>query len=333
MKVIIVVLITLLGIASANKTGPLPGAVLFVDGFLRGALAEQINRIDKCLTNGDTIIADIDRLIQDAQDKFDITKIVTDVGSLLMHIQSSINDCHDLPDTVKSTFTNWANKLKSPSQITQIIFTALTVHKDKLHGDFSSFITHWKTGKYKESGQALGDILHTIFDLSTPSKEVAVPSVALFLDGFLRSALNKDIGRVDECLQDGDTLVTDIENIVNNLQQKFDLIRLAQDIGKLLNDIPNSIRSCVGVVDTIKDTFSLWLIKIVNPVSLAQITFKALFLYRNRLQDDASEFVAEWQRQNFESSGRRLGDIPNVLFNLCAAEPNSTTAQTLGESD
>lgn len=333
MKVIIVILIALLGFAAAKKADPVSEAALFVDGFLRGALSAEIGRVDECLTDGDTIVADVDKLIKDAQSGFDLLKIITDVGSLLVHVPNSIRDCHELPDTVQSTFKNWVNKIKNPIQIAKIVYSALAVYRNQLQGDVSNFLALWQSGQFEASGQSLGDIPHILFDLCTPPKEIPVAGVALFLDGFLRSALDRDIGRVDDCLQDADILVTDIENVVNHLKQKFDLLPLIGDIGKLLTDVPNSIRDCHDFKDTVKDTFSVWLKEIKNPITIAKIAYMALSTYRSRLQDDASEFVTEWKTEHFEDSGKKLGDIPHVLFDLCAAEQTSTRVQTLLEKN
>ena len=153
----------------------------------------------------------------------------------------------------------------------------------------------------------------------THALEDPVSSAALFVDGFLRGSLAQDIGRVDDCLTDGDKIVADVESIIKDVESGFDLLSLITDIGAILQDIPNSITNCKELPDTVKTTYKGWLKKIKNPITIAQIVFKALSTYKNQLKTDANDFLAQWRGGQYETSGQKLGDIPHVLFDLCAA--------------
>ena len=332
MKVLILILISFLSVYSTVQAkAPVSDAALFVDGFLRGSLAQDIGRVDNCLTDGDKIISEVTRIITDTKGKFDLLSLITDIGSILTDIPNSMRDCTDLLPTVKSTFDGWAKKIKNPLTIAGIVLKALTKHRTDLEGDFSNFLSSWKSGSLEASGQSLGDIPHILFDLCEPTPKIPVDAIPLFIDGFLRSALDKEIGRVDDCLLDGDKLALDIEGILTDLQGGFNLLNIIGDIGALLTDIPNSIRDCGEIKDTVTDVVNSWVKEIKNPLTIAKIVYTALKNYKERLTGDASEFVDLWKSDQFETSGQKLGDIPHVLFDMCSLP--EATVQMLMKSN
>uniref|UniRef100_A0A7S3NCX5 Uncharacterized protein n=1 Tax=Euplotes harpa TaxID=151035 RepID=A0A7S3NCX5_9SPIT len=151
---------------------PVSDAALFVDGFLRGALQQEISRVDKCLTDGDMIIADVDAIVKDVQSGFNLLALIGDIGRLMTDIPTSIRNCQDLPDTIKSTFQNWTNKIKDPVTIALIVYKALSQYKQELISDANEFLNDFKTGQYELSGEKLGDIPHTLFDKCSVSEQV-----------------------------------------------------------------------------------------------------------------------------------------------------------------
>lgn len=176
MKIFVLILIALLGIsAMARVEDPVSEAALFVDGFLRGALAQEIGRVDDCLTDGDKIIADVQKLLGDCDGKFDLLNIITDVGALLVDVPNSIRDCQQLPDTVETTFKGWMKKLKNPLTIAKIVYTALSKYKNQLQNDAQSFVSAWKAGQFEHSGELLGDIPHVVFDLCSTTEGPDAP--------------------------------------------------------------------------------------------------------------------------------------------------------------
>jgi len=195
----------------------------------------------------------------------------------------------------------------------------LIKYRSKLEGDAKGFLNQWKSGSFEASGQSLGDIPHILFDLCEPAPMIPIEGIPLFIDGFLRGALDKEIGRVDECLKDGDKLIVDIENLINDVSHGFDLIQLIGDIGKLLTDVPHSVRDCDEVKDTVEEVSKMWLNEIKNPITIAKIVYMALSQYKDRLVSDADTFVYDWSIEEFELSGQKLGDIPHVLFDMCAS--------------
>mgnify|MGYP006297479797 CR=1 FL=1 len=165
MKIFVLILIALVSTyATAKVEDPVSNAALFVDGFLRGALAKEIGRVDDCLTDGDKIINDVDTLLKDCEGKFDLLDIITDIGSLLVDIPKSIKDCENLPDTVEDTFKRWEKTIKDPIKIAKIVYKALSDYKDQLKDDAQTFVSEWKADHYENSGEKLGDIPHILFD-------------------------------------------------------------------------------------------------------------------------------------------------------------------------
>jgi hypothetical protein len=299
---------------------PVSDAALFVDGFLRGALDQDIGRVDGCLKDGDSIIATVGKLIIDIESGFDLLSIITDIGSLLTDLPNSIKDCADLEPTVKDTFSAWISKIKNPITIGKIVVVALTKFRSKLTTDATSFVSDWKNGNFEVAGLELGDIPHTLFDLCAPSPLRVTPAdVGHFLDGFLTSALQSEIKEVGKCLKDADSLIDDITQFVVDIEAGFDLLPLIGDLGKLLTDIPNSIRDCTDFVTEVDEVIAVWEAELKDPVTIAKIVYIALSQYEDRIKGDATSFVSDWKAGIFEQSGSDLGDIPHVLFDLCPA--------------
>ena len=96
-------------------------------------------------------------------------------------------------------------------------------------------------------------------------------NAALFIDGFLKGALQDDSIRVDECLSDADEIISAIGGIIVNLEGGFDLLSLIRDIGRLMTVVPNSLDECKNLPPSIGDTFKQWLKTIKNPVKIGKI--------------------------------------------------------------
>ena len=153
-----------------------------------------------------------------------------------------------------------------------------------------------------------------------------VSSAAYFVDGFLRGSLDREIGRVDDCLVDGDKIIADVDKIISDISKGgFDLLTIIMDIGSILYDVPNCIKQCKDLPDTVKDVYSGWLKKIQNPLVIGRIVVTALTRYRTQLEGDANDFVSLWKSKQYEASGQKLGDIPHVLFDLCLDEDKDIT--------
>jgi hypothetical protein len=305
----------------AVQADPVSDAAYFVDGFLRGALAQEIGRVDDCLTDGDSIIADVGRLINDVEGGFDLLPLITDIGALLRDVPKSIQDCPNLPDTVAQTFEGWTKKISNPLVIGKIVIKALAQYRSQLVGDATGFLNDWKNGNFEQSGQELGDIPHVLFDLctETPAKSVSITpaDVGHFLDGFLTSALQSEITEVESCLKDADKLIDDLTKFVEDISGGFDLLPIIADLGTLFTDIPHSIEDCSDFAQDVDDVLQVWEHELQNPIVVAKIVYIALAKYEDRLKTDATSFVDDFKAGNYEVSGQELGDIPHVLFDLC----------------
>jgi hypothetical protein len=315
---LIFVLVLMLSLCYAAD--PVSDAALFVDGFLRGALTQDIGRVDGCLKDGDSIIADVGKLITDIESGFDLIDLVADIGTLLTDIPASITDCADLEPTVKDTFNAWIAKINNPISIGKIVVIALTKYRTELTTDATSFVSDWGNGDFEKAGLELGDIPHTLFDLCAPTPLRITPAdVGHFLDGFLSAALQSEITEVGTCLKDADALIDDLTQFVVDIEAGFDLLPLIGDLGKLLTDIPHSIEDCTDFATEVDEVIVVWEAELKNPVTIAKIVYIALSQYEDRIKGDANSFVADWKADIFEKSGSDLGDIPHVLFDLCPA--------------
>ena len=201
-------LLAILLICSTASANRVQTAALFVEGFIRGALVEDIGKIDHCISDVETIISDVLHIVHDAEDGPDILGMVSDVGKLLTHIPSGVKDCLQVPPAVEKTLIKWVNELKDSASIGQILLEALSNHGKEIADDTQNFLAQWKNGNPEKAGEALGDIPHILFDICGPKEdnEVLPPlpinprDVGYFLSGFLSSALGKDISGIETCL-------------------------------------------------------------------------------------------------------------------------------------
>ena len=293
---------------------------LFVDGFLRGALEESIVKVDDCLKDGDSIIADVGKILKDIESGFDLPSLIDDIGTLFKDIPNSLKDCKDLPPTMKETFTKWGKELVNPKEMEKIITKALLHHRKELENDASGFQADWKNGQFESSGQKLGDIPHILFDLCVQNSLSVTPfDAGHFLDGFFTSILQSEIKDVESCLTDADKLIDDIQKFVTDIEGGFDLLKIIGDLGSLFTDIPSSITDCDDFKDDVETVLNTWEEEIKDPVTIAKIVYIALAQYSDRLKSDANTFVDEWKAEHYEHSGTLLGDIPHVLFDLCSS--------------
>ncbi|CAI2373988.1 unnamed protein product [Moneuplotes crassus] len=324
MKAIIVILILAVATcAPAKKDNIVTDTALFVNGFLRGALVEEIARVDDCLNDGDAIVASIGRIIMDVEKGFDLVPLIADLGDLFTNIPKSLKECKDLPPTVAETFTGWSKKLINPIEMGKIVAIALNKYKGQLEGDATGFVDDWKNGKFEESGLKLGDIPHVLFDLCAIDMEslsVTPFDVGYFLDGFLSKALQSDIQGVESCLTDADDVLEDIEKFVTDIEGGFDLLNIITDLGALFTHIPTSVRDCSDFGEEVEKVLGNWENTIKDPITIAKIVYISLSKYADRLKTDATGFVSEWKAEDYQKSGELLGDIPHVLFDLAPAK-------------
>ena len=326
MKVIILTLLLAFAtFPSAMADDPVSDTVLFVDGFLRGALGAEIGRVDECLKDGDSIVADVGKLITDVEDGFHLKILIKDLEQLMHDVSESTKDCEELQPTIIETFTDWEHKIEDPEEIGRIIANAIMNYGEQLEGDATGFLADWQDGKFETSGQQLGDIPHVLFDLcATVSTDPF--DVGHFLDGFLSSALQSEITQVEDCLSDADALLDDIQKLITDVEAGFDLLPLISDLGALFTQIPESIKDCDDFKDDVDDVLKIWESEIKNPIVIAKIVYVALAQYQDRLKGDATGFVDEWKADHYEESGSKLGDIPHVLFDLCPNQANSISS-------
>ena len=144
--------------------------------------------------------------------------------------------------------------------------------------------------------------------------------IAFFVNGLLRGALGEDVGKVDKCLVNGDVLITDVDRIINYLQDGIDLFGATRYIGKFVIDLPESLQNCGEIKPIVTQTLDHWISHLKSPVTLAKILYVALDKYPSRISSDFKGFIADWKSGKFESSGQSLGDLLNVLFTLCPAK-------------
>jgi hypothetical protein len=312
---------------------PVEHAALFVEGFLRGALQKDIAKVDHCLQDADSILADVGKIIEDLEGGFDILPLVSDLGKLLQDIPVSVKDCEELPEAIEETLAEWVDEIKDPEILGKILLTALAEHGKELADDATHFMDDWKSSKFEKAGEDLGDIPHILFDECAPTEindDVILPiidprDVGYFLNGFLTAALQKDVTDIDRCLDNADKVADDIDQLFKDAKD-FDILLIVRDLGALFQDVPKSIVGCVSIKDEVDQVLETWKSEIKNPVILAKIVYVALDKYENRLHKDHVRFHKNLKNGNFRRAGKNLGDMPHVLFDLC---PQMSTVETL----
>ena len=94
MKFLVVILLITLAFTKGYERSQIPitAPAHFVHGFLKGALAKEVSKVEHCLTDGDKIIQDVEAIINNIEKGFNLLELIKELGALLTHIPDSIQD-------------------------------------------------------------------------------------------------------------------------------------------------------------------------------------------------------------------------------------------------
>ena len=150
--------------------------------------------------------------------------------------------------------------------------------------------------------------------------EVTPNDAAKFIQGFLKGALGQDFGPIEACMTNADKIIADITGIVEAFKGKIDWFTVVAKLGSLLIDLPDAVKNCDKLPQTVTETIKKWSQKLKNILDVIKMIARAVADHLDRLVLDGNLFIAHWNAGNFLESGEKLGDIPFVLFNLCSEE-------------
>ena len=150
--------------------------------------------------------------------------------------------------------------------------------------------------------------------------EVTPNDAAKFIQGFLKGALGQDFGSIEACMTNADKIIADITSIVDAFKGKIDWFTVVAKLGSLLVDLPDAVKNCDQLPNTVVETIKKWGKKLGNILDVIKMIARAVADYLERLVLDGQLFIAYWNAGSYLDSGEKLGDIPFVLFNLCAEE-------------
>ncbi len=138
----------------------------FLDGFLSAALDSEVGEVEGCLSGADELIEDIETLINDLSKKFNLSKLISDLGPLLVQITDSIRDCGEFTYDVGQILIHWTETITSPIKVAKLVFFTLTKYQKRVKSDATGFVDQWNNGEYRNSGELLGDIPYVVFTLA-----------------------------------------------------------------------------------------------------------------------------------------------------------------------
>ena len=139
----------------------LPEAEEFLAGMIQGLIQkDDLKNIQNCLTNGETVVAEITTAVSDIEkaDVADIIAGVTELGKLLSQLPQDFTNCKGMTADV-ARIEKWAAIFKNPSQLVQTVTTNMIKNFGEIMGDVTKVSTDFSGKKYEAAGEDIADIL------------------------------------------------------------------------------------------------------------------------------------------------------------------------------
>merc|ERR1712100_242380 len=125
----------------------LPEAEEFLAGMIEGLIQkDDLKNIQTCLTDGDTVVAEITSAVSDIEkgDVADIIKGVQVLGTLIGQLPDEFQHCKSMDADVQR-IENWAKIFQNPSQLIQTLTTNLIKNFGEITGDVSKVSTDFQS--------------------------------------------------------------------------------------------------------------------------------------------------------------------------------------------
>lgn len=151
------------------------------------------------------------------------------------------------------------------------------------------------------------------------SKADRLAEAELVIEGILVGAFGPIGHEVQECIQDGELIFTDMVNAIEKLEEalktksKQALVEAFSYIGDALVRIPEEVRDCEAVPEIVRDIEKI-AAEFLNPEALVIMIGEKILWHGISIYHDITKTVSDFKSAQYEPAGEDIGDIIRLIF-------------------
>ena len=154
-------------------------------------------------------------------------------------------------------------------------------------------------------------IASAIVGLYSAQYRITVEGVEEFVGGLMLGLLNKDdLPEIKKCLQNEQTLETEIETAIADIEKKDfkDILAGVQEIGQIVQQLPGDLADCKNIQGDV-DKIEAWAKIFTEPSKLLPILSENILKNWRTITTDVQKTDTDWKAANYESAGTDVADI------------------------
>jgi len=243
----------LLGQEQPNVDDTLNDVIQVIEGVLKGAIDVEFSDLDKCIEDGEDIIKDVESAAKHFKSK-DINDIIAglkDIGDVLTKVEDALQSCKSIEADLKK-LTEMAAYFSSPEGAIIHIGKDIIVHGVDIIKEVNAAVKAFDDKKFYDFGYNVGKAGAQILlgeEQQLQQVENTLEDVLEIVGGVLKGAIDADFADLDQCIDDGEGIITDVENAVNHFKSKNinDIIAGLKDVGDILTKVEDALKSCEAI--------------------------------------------------------------------------------------
>ena len=213
----------------------------------------------------------------------------------------------------------WASIFKDPAALAATITKHMALHRKAIKADIASDKALWQAGQFWQAGittadlatLAIGPINPVYPSYTNQANQVGLSAMAIpdFVAGLVFGFTgDNELPELEECFHGSVDLVTDAENLLNDLENK-NWIKAIDDNAKFSTQLANSVHDCSGA--GLNDDFAriaAWADIFTEPAQLVETVTLNWFLHKRGIKKDIEHEKADWAAGNYFSAGVDTAD-------------------------
>ena len=141
--------------------------------------------------------------------------------------------------------------------------------------------------------------------------QITVEGVEEFVGGLMYGLLQKDdLPEIKKCLQNEQTLETEIETAIADIEKKDfkDILAGIQEIGQIVQELPGDLSDCKNIQGDV-DKIEAWAKIFTEPSKLLPVLSKNVLANWKTITADVSKTDTDWKAADYKNAGEDVADI------------------------
>ena len=154
-------------------------------------------------------------------------------------------------------------------------------------------------------------IASALVGLYSTQYRINVEGVEEFVAGLIEGLIQKDdLPEIKKCLQNEQTLETEIETAIADIEKKDfkDIIAGIQEIGTIVQQIPGDLSDCKDIQGDL-DKIEAWAKIFTEPSKLLPILEQNVLKNIKTIMTDVTKTDTDWKAAHYQSAGEDVADI------------------------